>query len=190
MRPARNRFGPISFVADVVVPHISDARKQAGTGWKIPGRAIWSRYSVKTAITGDSICDPGRPVLLEPLEVYEPVISISVEAQTRAEQEKLLDSLSKLSEEDPTFRFAENADTGQIIVSGMGELHLEIVLNRLGRDYHVVVSAGKPQVVYRETISRSSEGAAVFDREIGGASILRVFSCIWPQGKEGLAILL
>ena len=107
--------------------------------------------------------------MLEPLEVYEPVISISVEAQTRAEQEKLLDSLSKLSEEDPTFRFAENADTGQIIVSGMGELHLEIVLNRLGRDYHVVVSAGKPQVVYRETISRSSEGAAVFDREIGGA---------------------
>jgi elongation factor G len=123
---------------------------------------------LKTATTGDSICDPERPVLLEPVEVYEPVISVSVEAQTRADQEKLFDSLSKLSEEDPTFRFVESADTGQIIVSGMGELHLEIVLNRLERDYHVQVNAGKPQVVYRETISRPSEGIGVFDREIGG----------------------
>jgi elongation factor G len=123
---------------------------------------------LKTATTGDSICDPAHPLLLEPVEVYDPVISISVEAQTRADQEKLFDSLSKLSEEDPTFRFAENQDTGQIIVSGMGELHLEIVLNRLERDYHVVVSAGKPQVVYRETIGAASEGAAIFDRDIGG----------------------
>jgi len=123
---------------------------------------------LKTAGTGDSICDPDRPVLLEPVEVYEPVISISVEAQTRADQEKLFDSLSKLSEEDPTFRFVESADTGQVIVSGMGELHLEVVLNRLERDYHVAVSAGKPQVVYRETISHASEAIGVFDREIGG----------------------
>ncbi len=124
---------------------------------------------LKTATTGDSICDPDRPVLLEPVEVYEPVISVSVEAQTRADQEKLFDSLSKLSEEDPTFRFVESADTGQIIVSGMGELHLEIVLNRLERDYHVQVNAGKPQVVYRETIRHPSEAIGVFDREIGGA---------------------
>ncbi|MGA2937496.1 MAG: elongation factor G [Syntrophobacteraceae bacterium] len=123
---------------------------------------------LKTATTGDSICDPDRPVLLEPVEVYEPVISISVESQTRADQEKLFDSLSKLSEEDPTFRFVESADTGQMIVSGMGELHLEVVLNRLERDYHVLVNAGKPQVVYRETISHASEGIGVFDREIGG----------------------
>ncbi|MCE5334081.1 MAG: elongation factor G [Desulfobacteraceae bacterium] len=123
---------------------------------------------LKSATTGDSICDPNKPVLLETVDVYEPVISISVEAQTRGDQEKLLDSLAKLSEEDPTFRFAENADTGQIIVSGMGELHLEIVLNRLERDYHVTVQAGKPQVVYRETISKPAEGRAVFDREIGG----------------------
>ncbi len=141
--------------------------------------------------TGDSICDPARPVLLEPVEVYEPVISISVEAQTRADQEKLLDSLHKLSEEDPTFRFAENADTGQIIVSGMGELHLEIVLNRLDRDYHVVVNAGKPQVVYRETISRESEGTATFDREIGGTRhFAQVQPASCPQGQEGLAIQL
>ncbi|SPF45778.1 Elongation factor G 2 [Syntrophobacter sp. SbD1] len=124
---------------------------------------------LKTTTTGDSICDPDRPVLLEPVEAYEPVISISKETQLRADQEKLFDSLSKLSEEDPTFRFAESADTGQIIVSGMGELHLEIVLNRLDRDYHVQVNSGKPQVVYRETITRPSEGTGVFDREIAGA---------------------
>jgi elongation factor G len=123
---------------------------------------------LKTTTTGDSICDPDLPVLLEPVEAYEPVISISVEAQTRADQEKLFDSLSKLSEEDPTFRFAESSDTGQIIVSGMGELHLEIVLNRLERDYHVQVNSGKPQVVYRETISRPAQATGVFDREIGG----------------------
>ncbi len=123
---------------------------------------------LKTTTTGDSICDPDRPLLLEPVEIYEPVISVSVEAQTRSDQEKLLDSLAKLSEEDPTFRFTESTDTGQTIVSGMGELHLEIVLNRLARDYHVAVNAGKPQVVYRETISRKRQGTGVFDREIGG----------------------
>jgi elongation factor G len=123
---------------------------------------------LKTTTTGDSICDPDKPLLLEPVDIYEPVISVSVEAQTRADQEKLFDSLAKLCEEDPTFRFAESPDTGQIIVSGMGELHLEIVLNRLARDYHVGVNAGKPQVVYRETIRSSAQGTGVFDREIGG----------------------
>jgi elongation factor G len=139
---------------------------------------------LKSATTGDSICDPNHPLLLEPVEVYEPVISISVEAQTRADQEKLFDSLSKLSEEDPTFRFAENPDTGQIIVSGMGELHLEIVLNRLDRDYHVVVNAGRPQVVYRETISSTSEGVAVFDRDIAGTRhFAQVLLHLSPRGR-------
>ncbi len=141
---------------------------------------------LKTATTGDSICDPDRPVLLEPVEVYEPVISISVEAQTRADQEKLFDSLAKLSEEDPTFRFVESADTGQMIVSGMGELHLEIVLNRLERDYHVLVNAGKPQVVYRETISRRSEGVGVFDREIGGTRHFAVVELQLAARQRGL----
>ncbi len=123
---------------------------------------------LKTTTTGDSICAPEKPLLLEPVDIYEPVISVSVEAQTRADQEKLFDSLAKLSEEDPTFRFSESTDTGQIIVSGMGELHLEIVLARLARDYHVSVHAGKPQVVYRETILHKAEATGVFDREIGG----------------------
>jgi elongation factor G len=129
---------------------------------------IVALMGLKSASTGDSLCDPNHPILLEPLNIYEPVISIAIEAQTRADQEKLMDSLAKLTEEDPTFRFNENPDTGQTIISGMGELHLEIVLNRLERDFHVGVSAGKPQVVYRETISQTARAQGVFDREIGG----------------------
>lgn len=123
---------------------------------------------LKTAQTGDSLCDPAHPILLEPIDIYEPVISVAVEAQTRGDQEKLMDSLAKLSEEDPTFRFQENPDTGQTIISGMGELHIEIVLSRLERDYHVGVQAGRPQVVYRETIGQEATAQGVFDREIGG----------------------
>jgi elongation factor G len=123
---------------------------------------------LKTAQTGDTLCDPAHPILLEPIDIYEPVISVAVEARTRGDQEKLMDSLAKLSEEDPTFRFQENPDTGQIIISGMGELHIEIVLSRLERDYNVGVNAGRPQVVYRETIAKPASAQGVFDREIGG----------------------
>jgi elongation factor G len=130
---------------------------------------IVALMGLKTATTGDSICDPDHPILLEPIGSYEPVISVAVEANTRADQEKLLDSLAKLSEEDPSFKFAENPDTGQTIISGMGELHLEIVLSRLDRDYRVGVNAGRPQVVYRETISKPARAQAAFDREIGGS---------------------
>lgn len=130
---------------------------------------IVALMGLKAASTGDSLCSPKRPILLEPIDAYEPVMAIAVEARTRADQEKLLDSLAKLSEEDPTFRFSENPDTGQTIISGMGELHLEIVLGRLERDYHVGVNAGRPQVVYRETVSRQASAQGVFDREIAGA---------------------
>ncbi len=130
---------------------------------------IVALMGLKAASTGDSLCSPKQPILLEAIDAYEPVMAIAVEARTRADQEKLLDSLAKLSEEDPTFRFSENPDTGQTIISGMGELHLEIVLGRLERDYHVGVNAGRPQVVYRETVSREASAQGVFDREIAGA---------------------
>jgi len=130
---------------------------------------IVALMGLKAASTGDSLCSPKHPILLEPIDAYAPVMAIAVEARTRADQEKLLDSLAKLSEEDPTFRFSENPDTGQTIISGMGELHLEIVLGRLVRDYHVGVNAGRPQVVYRETVSRQASAQGVFDREIAGA---------------------
>jgi elongation factor G len=130
---------------------------------------IVALMGLKSAMTGDSLCDSRHPILLEPIDTYEPVMSIAVEARTRSEQERLLDSLNKLSEEDPTFRFNENPDTGQTIISGMGELHLEIVVTRLERDYNVGVNAGKPQVVYRETIAQEAQSQGVFDREIGGS---------------------
>lgn len=136
--------------------------EQTGAG------SIVALMGVKSATTGDTLCDPGHPILLEPIDTYQPVISIAVEPETRADQEKLVDSLGKLSEEDPTFKFQENPETGQMIISGMGELHLEIVLSRLARDYHVGVNAGKPQVVYRETIRQETQAQGVFDREIGG----------------------
>jgi elongation factor G len=129
---------------------------------------IVALMGLKSASTGDSLCAPKHPILLEPIDTYAPVMSIAVEARTRADQEKLLDSLGKLSEEDPTFRFSENQDTGQTIISGMGELHLEIVLGRLERDYSVGVNAGKPQVVYRESVAREISAQGIFDREIGG----------------------
>jgi len=135
---------------------------------KTEAGSLVALMGLKTAQTGDTLCDPDHPILLEPIDIYEPVISVAVEARTRGDQEKLMDSLAKLSEEDPTFRFLENPDTGQIIISGMGELHIEIVLSRLERDYNVGVNAGRPQVVYRETIAREATAQGVFDREIGG----------------------
>lgn len=124
---------------------------------------------LKSATTGDTLCDANHPIVLEPVDIYESVISVAVEAKTRADQEKLMEALGRLSEEDPTFRFREDPDTGQTIISGMGELHLEVILTRLEKDYHVGVNAGRPQVVYRETISREAGGQAVFDREIAGS---------------------
>ncbi|MCK8602253.1 elongation factor G [Desulfoferrobacter suflitae] len=124
---------------------------------------------LKSATTGDTLCDANHPVILEPMDIYESVISVAVEAKTRADQEKLMDALGRLSEEDPTFRFREDPDTGQTIISGMGELHLEVILTRLERDYHIGVNAGKPQVVYRETIAREARAQGVFDREIAGS---------------------
>ncbi len=139
-----------------------DRLEQSGAG------NIVALMGLKSASTGDSLCAPKHPILLEPIDTYAPVMSIAVEARTRADQEKLLDSLGKLSEEDPTFHYSENPDTGQTIISGMGELHLEIVVARLERDYSVGVNAGKPQVVYRETIAQQASSQGVFDREIGG----------------------
>jgi elongation factor G len=139
-----------------------DRLEQSGAG------NIVALMGLKSASTGDSLCDSRHPILLEAIDTYEPVMSIAVEAKTRGDQEKLLDTLSKLSEEDPTFRFNENPDTGQTIISGMGELHLEIVVSRLDRDYNVGVNAGKPQVVYRETIAREVSAQEIFDREIAG----------------------
>jgi len=121
---------------------------------------------LKETTTGDTLCDRSRPILLEPIDSYKPVMSIAVEPRTSGDQEKLTESLTKLSEEDPTFHVKLDDDTGQTILSGMGELHLDVLVNRLLTEYHLGVNVGKPQVVYRETIEKEVESSAKFAKEM------------------------
>lgn len=123
---------------------------------------------LKDSSTGETLCHKEHPVLLENIEFYEPVISIAVEPKTHADQEKFEQVLEKFMAEDPTLRVRQDEDTGQTILSGMGELHLEVIISRMQREFNTHVNVGKPQVVYRETIESEARGTAVFDREVGG----------------------
>jgi len=122
----------------------------------------------RNASTGDSLCDENYPLLLETLVFPEPVISVAIEPRTRADQEKLASSLVKLSEEDPTFKVHTDEETTQTIISGMGELHLEIIIDRLLREFKVEANVGRPQVAYRETIMESAQAEGRFIRQTGG----------------------
>jgi elongation factor G len=123
---------------------------------------------LKSSSTGETLCSAEKPVLLENIEVYEPVISVAVEPKTHSEQDRLQEVLAKFVDEDPTLRVQQDEDTGQMILSGMGELHLEVIISRMRREFNTRVSVGKPQVVYRESIAKSAEAAAVFDKEVAG----------------------
>jgi elongation factor G len=123
---------------------------------------------LKDSSTGETLCAMDHPVLLEKIEYYEPVISIAIEPKTHADQEKLDEVLEKFMAEDPTLQLKKDEDTGQSILSGMGELHLEVIISRMKREFKTNVNVGKPQVVYRETIEKACEGFAVFDKEIAG----------------------
>jgi len=135
--------------------------EQAGAG------DIIAVMGLKEITTGDTICDEEHPILLEPIEFYEPVISLAIEAKTPADQEKLTVALGKLLEEDPTLRVKYDEETAQTILSGMGELHLEIIVDRLMREFNARVNVGKPRVVHRETIQARVEAEGLFDRELG-----------------------
>ncbi len=121
---------------------------------------------IRNARTGDTLCDPAAPVLLESIEIRKPVVSIVVEPKALRDLDRLREMLAKMVEEDPTLSMKEDADTGQIILSGMGELHLEILVDRLGRDFGLSLRTGNPQVVYRETASEEGKAETVFEREI------------------------
>ena len=124
---------------------------------------------LKNVRTGDTICDPGNPIILEAMDFPEPVISVAIEPRTKADQDKLGTGLGKLAEEDPTFRVHSDAETGQTIISGMGELHLEIIVDRLRREFSVDANVGRPQVAFRETIRRASTAVVGrFVRQTGG----------------------
>ena len=127
---------------------------------------IVALMGLRQTTTGDTLSKEDHPILLEPIDFYKPVMSVAVEPRTNRDQEKLLYSLEKLSEEDPTFLVTFDEDTAQTIISGMGELHLEVLIQRLLSEYHVEVNVGRPQVVYRETISKAVESSGLFDRVV------------------------
>jgi elongation factor G len=122
---------------------------------------------LKDTTTGDTLCDEAHPILLEPIDIYEPVISQAIEAKTPADQEKLSLALSKFMEEDPTLLVKYDDETAQTVISGMGELHLEIIIDRLIREFNTRVNIGQPRVVYRETIQKKTEIEGRFEKELG-----------------------
>ncbi|HEV3481379.1 MAG TPA: elongation factor G [Candidatus Acidoferrales bacterium] len=123
---------------------------------------------LKNATTGDTLCDEEKPILLENIDFPTPVISVAIEPKTKADQEKMSNALGKLAQEDPTFRVHTDHDTGQTLISGMGELHLEIIVDRMMREFNVQANVGRPQVAYRETILKVATGEGKYIRQTGG----------------------
>jgi elongation factor G len=129
---------------------------------------IAAAVGLKDVITGDTLCDPEHPIQLEKMDFPEPVISVAVEPKTHADQEKMGMALQRLAKEDPSFRLSTDQESGQTIIAGMGELHLEIIVDRMKREFKVEANVGKPQVAYRETIRGTVEQEGKFVRQSGG----------------------
>ncbi len=129
---------------------------------------IVAAMGLKITATGDTLCSEDHPILLEPMQFNAPVISVALEPKRIQDQERLMDSLDKLSAEDPTFKYKIDEETGQIVVSGMGELHLEVITGRLRREFSVDTNQGRPQVVHRETIRKGVVHEEIFERDLGG----------------------
>lgn len=129
---------------------------------------IGAVVGLKDTLTGDTLCDDAKPVILERMQFPEPVISIAIEPKTKADQEKMSLALKKLSEEDPSFRVSSDEESGQTLIAGMGELHLEIIVDRLKREFNVQAEVGKPQVAYRETIRNVTKNEVKYAKQSGG----------------------
>ena len=139
---------------------------------------ICAAVGLKFTKTGDTLCDEDDPIVLEKMTFPEPVIHVAIEPKTKADQEKMGEALAKLSEEDPTFRVSSNEETGQTIISGMGELHLEIIVDRMKREFRVEANIGKPQVAYKETIRKKVQAEGKFVRQSGGRG---QFGHVWLE---------
>src|SRR6266852_1468468 len=129
---------------------------------------ICAAVGLRNTFTGDTLCDAQHPIVLESITFPEPVISIAIEPRTRVDQDKMAIALNKLTEEDPTFQLRTDSETGQTIISGMGELHLEVIVDRLFREFKVEANVGRPQVAYRETITRDAQAQGKYIRQTGG----------------------
>ena len=143
---------------------------------------IVASLGLKMTSTGDTLCEPARPVLLEPIRFAEPVLSMAVEPKSKTDQDKLDDSLAKLAMEDPTFKVYHDKETGQTLISGMGELHLEVLMERVFREYGIRVNAGKPQVAYKETVTNAVESEGKFIRQSGGKG---QYGHVWLKIEPG-----
>ena len=144
--------------------------------------SIVASLGLRMTSTGDTICEPARPVVFEPIRFAEPVLSMAVEAKSKVDQDKLDDSLAKLTMEDPTFKVYHDKETGQTLISGMGELHLEVLMERIFREYGVKVNAGKPQVAYKETITIPVQSEGKFIRQSGGKG---QYGHVWLKIEPG-----
>jgi elongation factor G len=129
---------------------------------------IAAAVGLKQTFTGDTLCDPEKPVILESIKFPEPVVQIAVEPKTKADEEKMSLALARLAEEDPTFRVHTDPESGQTLISGMGELHLEVIVDRMFREFRVAANVGRPQVAYREAITRPAEAEGRYVRQTGG----------------------
>ncbi len=168
LRVGQEVFNPVKGVTEKVSRILrmhANKRERLEEAW---AGSIVGLLGLKAATTGDSLCNAGHPIILEPISSYVPVISLAIEPETRDDQERLGPALARVAEEDPSLSIAIDEDTGQTLISGMGELHLEVVLNRLERDFNTHLRSGRPQVVYRETIAESATETGTFDRELSG----------------------
>ncbi len=158
------RTGQKERVGRIVQMHANQRKEieEVGTG------GIGAAVGIKDVRTGDTLCDPDKPIVLEEMTFPEPVIHIAIEPKTKADQEKMGVALGKLSEEDPTFRVKTDEETGQTIISGMGELHLDILVDRMRREFKVEANIGAPQVAYRETIQKSVNVEEKYSKQTGG----------------------
>jgi elongation factor G len=162
LNPSTGRKERVGRILEMHANHREDV-PQIGAG------AIAAAVGLKQTTTGDTLCEPENPVLLESIDFPDPVIDVAVEPKTKADQDKLQTALQRLAEEDPTFRVRTNEETGQTIIAGMGELHLEIIVDRLMREFKVDANVGRPQVAYRETVRNAVHGIhGRFVRQTGG----------------------
>ena len=149
---------------------LPDARQQGEPRRRGAAGHIFAVIGLKDATTGDTLCDPANPIVLESMTFPEPVISVAIEPKTKGDQEKLGTAIQKLAEEDPTFQVKHDEETGQTIIAGMGELHLDILVDRMRREFKVEANVGKPQVAYRETIRRTVEKLEYIHKKQTGGS--------------------
>ena len=161
-------YNPVKKVTEKVARILRMHANQRERLDEAPAGNLVGIMGLKHSTTGDTLCSPEAPIILEPIDSYIPVMSLAIEPQTRDDQERMEAALNRLLEEDPSVRVKLDEDTGQTILSGMGELHLEVLIHRLERDFNTRVTAGRPQVVHRETINKTGSATGIFDRELAG----------------------